>query len=289
MLSKSLSGFARGSVTRGSVTRGSSLSVTSSTSGWSVSVSWGSIASIATVSSEASASSASASAAAASFTVSWSSGDWLLGELLKFLGELGEWRLEVLGLAPKIWGKVLVGLGKSLVGGLDEVLSSSGMSSGLGVAIINTGELKEFLGNWGTDDTGSSWGWNKLDSDGGALSGNLSWDGMDGTELVSPETSSDWNKLELGGDEGTLDGNLDFLGDLDSKTDVTVLISDNDDSLEAGSLTGHSLLLNRDDLHDFVGDLDVLGGEDGLNNLSFLDGDGVSVDLLEGLDLSSLH
>jgi hypothetical protein len=163
------------------------------------------------------------------------------------------------------------------------------MSSGLGVAIINSSELKEFLGNWGTDDTGSSWGWNKLDSDGGALSGNLSWDGMDGTELVSPETSSDWNKLELGGDESTLDGNLDFLGDLDSKTDVTVLISDNDDSLEAGSLTGHSLLLNRDDLHNFVGDLDVLGGEDGLDNLSLLDGDGVSVDLLEGLDLSGLH
>lgn len=112
---------------------------------------------------------------------------------------------------------------------------------------------------------------------------------MDGTELVSPETSSDWNKMELGVDKGTLDGNLDFLGDLDSETDVTVLISDNDDSLEAGSLSGHSLLLNGDDLHDFVGDLNVLGGEDGLNNLGFLDGDGVSVDLLEGLNLSGLH
>jgi len=163
------------------------------------------------------------------------------------------------------------------------------MSGGLSVAIINTSELKELLGNWSSDDTGSSWGWDQLDSNGGTLTGDLSWNGMDGTELVSPETSSDWNKLELGGNEGTLDGNLDFLGDLDSETDVTVLISDNDDSLEAGSLTGHSLLLNRDDLHDLIGDLDLLGGEDGLNDLSFLDGDGVGVDLLKGLDLLGLH
>lgn len=273
-------------------TWGSAFSVTSSASWWSVTVwSWATFS--ITVSSEASATvtaSSSSASAATSFSITATGSDgWLLGELFKLLSELGEWGLEVLGLGPEIWGKVLVGLGESLIGCLDKVLGSSGMSGGLSVAIINTSELKELLGNWSSDDTGSSWGWDQLDSNGGTLTGDLSWNGMDGTELVSPETSSDWNKLELGGNEGTLDGNLDFLGDLDSETDVTVLISDNDDSLEAGSLTGHSLLLNRDDLHDLIGDLDLLGGEDGLNDLSFLDGDGVGVDLLKGLDLLGLH
>lgn len=67
---------------------------------------------------------------------------------------------------------------------------------------------------------------------------------MDITNLVTPITSSNWNKLEFGMDKGTFDGNLDFFGNLNSKTDVTILISNNDDSLESGSLTGLSLLLD---------------------------------------------
>lgn len=72
------------------------------------------------------------------------------------------------------------------------------------------------------------------------------------TDLVTPVTSADWNEGKLGAHEGSLDGNLDFLGKLDSETDMAVVVTDNDDSLEAGSLTGLGLLLNRDDLHDFV-------------------------------------
>jgi hypothetical protein len=67
---------------------------------------------------------------------------------------------------------------------------------------------------------------------------------MDGTELVSPIASTDWNELEFGGHKSTLDGNLDFFGNLHSKTNVSVLVSNDNDSLEASSLTSHSLLLN---------------------------------------------
>jgi hypothetical protein len=112
------------------------------------------------------------------------------------------------------------------------------MSRGVSVAIINTGELKELLGNWGSDNTSSTRSWHKLDTNGGALSSDLSWNGMDATNLVTPETSSDWHKLKLGSNDGSLDGDLDFLGDLDSKTDVSILISNSNDSLEAGSLSG---------------------------------------------------
>jgi hypothetical protein len=106
------------------------------------------------------------------------------------------------------------------------------------------------------------------------------------TDLVTPIASSDGDKLELGTDKSALDGNLDFFGNLDTETDVTVLISNDDDSLKAGSLTGLSLLLDGYDLHDFVGkDLSL---EELIDDLGLLDGDGVSIDFFEGLDVTVL-
>jgi hypothetical protein len=67
---------------------------------------------------------------------------------------------------------------------------------------------------------------------------------MDVTDLVTPIASSDWDQGELSSNEGTLDGNLDFLSELDTKTDVTILITDGNDGLESGSLTGLGLLLD---------------------------------------------
>lgn len=105
---------------------------------------------------------------------------------------------------------------------------------------------------------------------------------MNITNFVTPIASSDWDELELGVDKGTLDGNLDFLGDLDSETDVTILISNGNDGLEAGSLSGLGLLLDRYDFHDFVGEWLTL--EEFVNDLRLLDWDGVCVDFLEGTD-----
>jgi len=109
---------------------------------------------------------------------------------------------------------------------------------------------------------------------------------VDITDLVTPIASSDWNKLELGSNQSALDGNLDFLANLDTETDVAVLVTDDNNGLEASSLTGLGLLLDRDDLHDFVRKGLLL--EEFIDDLGLLDGDGVGVNFLEGLDLASL-
>ena len=132
------------------------------------------------------------------------------------------------------------------------------MTSGGGIAIIDTSEQQEFLGHGSTDNTSTSGGRDELSSNGTTLTSNLAWNSMDITDSVTPETSSDGDKRKLGADEGTLDSNLDFLGNLDTETNVTIVITDGNNSLEAGSLTGSSLLLNRDDLHDLIRELNFL-------------------------------
>jgi hypothetical protein len=69
------------------------------------------------------------------------------------------------------------------------------------------------------------------------------------TEVGAPVTASDGDDAELGDDDGGTDSSRDFLGGLDAETDVALRITDDDDSLEAGTLTGAGLLLDRLDLH----------------------------------------
>jgi hypothetical protein len=206
---------------------------------------------------------------------------------LEPLGVSSDWALVDLDVVPEVWGEELVGFSEGCESGLDEVLWGSGVTSGSGVAIIDTGELQELLGDWSADNASSARSWDQLYSDGGALASDLAWDGMDVTDLVSPISSSDWDELELGNNQGALDGNLDFLGDLHSETNVTILVSDGNDSLEAGSLTGLGLLLDGDDLHDLVREW-VGVVEEVVDDLVLLDWDGGSVDLLKGLDVTSL-
>ena len=192
-------------------------------------------------------------------------------------------------LGPQIWGKVLIGLLEGLVGGLKEVLSSSGMTRGLGVAILDTSEGDHLLGDGGADDTGTSRGRHELDENGSALAGDLAWHGMDVTDLVTPIAATDGDESELGGDQSALDGNLDFLGDLDAETDVASHVTDGDNSLEAGTLTGLGLLLNGDDLHDIVLEGVIRLLDELVDDLGLLDGDGVSVDLLKRVDVIGLY
>ena len=144
--------------------------------------------------------------------------------------------------------------------------------------------MEELLGGGGSDDTGTSGSRDESDSNGTALSSDLSGNGMDITDLVTPIASSDGNERELGSNEGTLDGDLNFLGDFHTESDVTILITNSDDGLESGSLTGLSLLLDGDDLHDLIREFLLGSGEELIDDLGFLDGDGVSVDFLKRLD-----
>jgi hypothetical protein len=70
------------------------------------------------------------------------------------------------------------------------------------------------------------------------------------TEVGTPVTSSDGQNAELGDDDGGSDGSSDFFGGLDSETDVALGVTDDDDGLETGALTGTGLLLDRLDLFD---------------------------------------
>jgi len=101
---------------------------------------------------------------------------------------------------------------------------------------------------------------------------------VDFADLVTPVASSDWNEGKLGDDEGTLDGNLDLLGELYAKTDVAGVVTDDNDGLETGTLTGLGLLLDGNDLHDLVTELFVGILHEFINDGCLLDGDGVSVD-----------
>ena len=193
------------------------------------------------------------------------------------------------GLGPEIGGKVSVGVHEGNESSLQEVLSGSSMTSCLGVAILDTSEGEHLLGDGGTDNTGTTGGGHQLYANGSALSGDLAWHGMHMADLVTPIAASDGHKLELGVNESALDGDLHFLADLDAETNMASHVTDGDNSLKAGTLTSLGLLLDGNDLHDIVLEL-VLGCFDEfVDNTGLLDGDGVSVDFLEGLDVVSLN
>mmetsp|Transcript_40036 Transcript_40036/g.128063 ORF Transcript_40036/g.128063 Transcript_40036/m.128063 type:complete len:232 (-) Transcript_40036:14-709(-) len=100
---------------------------------------------------------------------------------------------------------------------------------------------------------------------------------------VTPVPTADRDNLQLGEDDGTADGGGNLLGALDAEADVAVEVTDNDEGLEAGALTGTGLLLHGHNLHHLV-----LEGsaEEELDDLVLLDGHGEEVDLLERLNLA---
>lgn len=128
------------------------------------------------------------------------------------------------------------------------------------------------------------------------------------SNVRAPVTSSDGDDGEFGGDDGTSDGGSDFLGALDTETNVSigesristkrldvertalsnldspVKVTDGNGSLESGSLTGRGLFLDWGDGHDLV----LQGWEENVDNLKLFDGQREQVDLLHRLDLSVL-
>lgn len=68
------------------------------------------------------------------------------------------------------------------------------------------------------------------------------------TKVGAPVTATDGENSELGDGDGGTDSGGNFLGGLDTETDVTFGVTDEDDGLETGALTGTGLLLNGLDL-----------------------------------------
>lgn len=86
------------------------------------------------------------------------------------------------------------------------------------------------------------------DGDGTALAALLDGQGVRQTKVGTPVTAANGDNAELGDDDSRTDGSSDFLGGLDTETDVTLGVTDDDDGLEAGTLTGTGLLLDGLDL-----------------------------------------
>lgn len=95
---------------------------------------------------------------------------------------------------------------------------------------------------------GFRWDVTYTDGDGTALARLLDGNGVRLTEVGAPVAATNGNDVQLGDDDGGADGGSDFLGGLDTETDVAVGVTNEDDSLEAGTLTGTGLLLDRLDL-----------------------------------------
>jgi hypothetical protein len=155
------------------------------------------------------------------------------------------------------------------------------------------------------------------------------------TEVGTPVTATDGENAELGDDDGSADSGSDFLGGLDSETDVALRVTDDNDGLETGTLTGTGLLLDGFDLRTvspcswFICTFPILAharifptakvvqskpcvacamsesvrvenslpylhnlilelGQEEVDNLVLLDGQGVQVDLLHAGDLAGL-
>jgi hypothetical protein len=71
-------------------------------------------------------------------------------------------------------------------------------------------------------------------------------------QLVAPESPPHGHDGELGEDDSAADGSGHLLRALDAETHVAVVVADGDKGLEAGALSGASLLLNGHDLEHVV-------------------------------------
>ena len=67
-------------------------------------------------------------------------------------------------------------------------------------------------------------------------------------QICTPIATANRQDAEFGDDNSSSDGGRDFLRCLNAKTNVTFRIPDNDNSLEARTLTSTSLFLNGLDL-----------------------------------------
>lgn len=195
-----------------------------------------------------------------------------------------QWRSNQRLNGPQVRGQETVSVTDGNEGSLQGVLGSSGRTGRRSVNILNTSQLHQLLDNWRSDNTLTSWGWDQSDGNGTTLTSDLTWQRVRSTQVGTPVTSSDWDDRQLGDDDGSLDSGSNFLGGLDTQTNVTVGVTNDDNSLHSGSLTGSGLLLDRSDLHNLVLQL----WEQLVNDLVFLDWQRVQVDLLNGGDLTGL-
>jgi hypothetical protein len=103
--------------------------------------------------------------------------------------------------------------------------------------------MEEFLWSWNCVQEG------KKDC---KLTSNLAWYGVRATDLVTPETTPNRHDGKFGKDDCATNGCGNFLRALNPQSNVTIVVADSNEGLEAGALTGAGLLLDGHDLQNLV-------------------------------------
>lgn len=188
----------------------------------------------------------------------------------QMVGELLERWLGKHGWLPHVWCQVGVGVADSLEGSLGKVAQSSRGSSGAGVAVLNSSHGQQLLWYWSTDDSCTTGCWDESHQDTTAPPSHLTRDCVGFPQLVTPVTPPHRDNGKLGQGDSTTDGSGHFLGTLDPKSNVAVVVADGYKGLESGPLAGPGLLLYRHDLEDLV--LESCPQEE-LDDLCLLDGE----------------
>lgn len=187
----------------------------------------------------------------------------ILLALTQNITELLQRAPDELGLLPEVGGEETVGVDDGDEGGLEGVLEGLGGTGRGGVGVLDTGKLEETLDSGGGNEASTAGSGDELDTDqrfaprnnrkrdtytdgdGTTLARLLDGQRVRLTEVGTPVTSPDGQDGELGNGDSGADGGSDFLGGLDTETDVALGVTDDDNGLEAGTLTGTGLLLDR--------------------------------------------
>jgi hypothetical protein len=204
------------------------------------------------------------------------------GRFLKVVSKLLEGSFLKGGFRPQVRSEVAIGSSTSSVDSSHQVTHGTGLTSGGGIAVADTGVGQDLLGSFGGNDTSSLGGRDETESDGTAFTSDFGGDGVSITESTTPVSSADGDQGQFGQHDGSTDGSGNFFSALDTETKVTVVVSDNDIGFEAGALTGSGLLLDRGDLHDLIFEFLT---QEVINDLGFFDGHREEEDLFEGVDL----
>ncbi|ALC38326.1 Bka, partial [Drosophila busckii] len=207
---------------------------------------------------------------------------WLGQEVrVCLVGSGSQWHL-----LPQVWCQISVGLGNGSIGSLGEITQSTSGTTSRRVAILNTSHGQQLLGNWGRHDASTTGSWDQTHRDGAALAGNLAGHGMGLADFVAPVATTHRHNRQLGQDDGTTNSGGNFLAALNAKTNVTVVVTNGNEGLEAGTLTGTGLLLDGHDLQHLIAQR---RSQEEIDDLELFNGQRVQVDLLQRLDLALTH
>merc|ERR1719153_1905105 len=124
--------------------------------------------------------------------------------------------------------------------------------------------------------------WNQAHDSAAAFSRHFAGNGMRLSDFIAPVSSANGNDGQLGEDDGSSNGGRHFFGTLNAESNVPIGITDSDESLEPGTLSGTSLLLDGHDLQTLI--LQARP-EEIIDDFAFLDGKREEVDLFQRLDL----